>query len=58
MAENLVPDPFVKIKTEHICRSTVSNVKKFDFILCPSEGLPKCLKTRMLTTCFYLIKTF
>ena len=38
-----------------ISRSTVWNVKKFAFILSPSRGLPKYIKTNVLTTCFYFI---
>ena len=37
--------------------STVWNVIKFVFIVCPSQSLLKYVKTKVLTTCFYL-KTF
>ena len=38
----------------------VNSVKclKFLFILSPSQGLPKYIKTKMLATCFNLISTF
>ena len=29
-------------------------VLKFVFIVCPSRGLPRYIKTKLLTTCFYL----
>ena len=49
MVEKLVLDPFIKkkIKIEHISRLPVWNV----FIVCPSRGLPKHVKTKVLTTC-------
>ena len=37
--EKLVPDSFIKF----VC------------IPCPNQGLPKYIKTKMLTTCFCLI---
>ena len=55
MKEKLVADPFIKIIIEHISGSTVLNVIKIVFIACPSRGLPKYIKTEVLTTCFYLI---
>ena len=41
-----------KIKIKHISESTVSNVTMFTFIVCPYRGLPKYIKTKVLTTCF------
>ena len=35
-------------------RSTVRNVIKFLFIVCPSGGLPIYIKTKVQKTCFYL----
>ena len=31
------------------------NQQKFISIVCPSRGLPEYVKTKVLTTCFYLI---
>ena len=53
--EKLVPNPFLKNKIEHNSGSTVLNFMKFVFIVCPSQGLPKYIETKMLTACFYLI---
>ena len=50
------PRPFYK-KSKSLSRSTVWNVIKFVFILCPSQGLPMYIKTKVLITCFYLIKS-
>ena len=47
-----------KIKIEHISGSTIWIVIKFVFIICPSRGLLKYIKTEVLTTYFYLIKSF
>ena len=53
------PRPFkIKIKIENISGSTVWNVIKFVFIVCPSRGLLKYIKTKALSTCFYFIKSF
>ena len=56
--EKLVPDPFIKIKIEHISGSTTWNVIKFVFIVC--WDLPKYIKTIVLTSCFHhnLYKAF
>ena len=43
------------IKIEHISESTVWNLIKLDFIVCPRQGLPKEIKIMVLTTCIYLI---
>ena len=58
MVEKLVLDRFLKIKIEHTSGSTVWNVVQFVFIACPSRGLPKYVKTKLLTTCFYLKNFF
>ena len=34
------------------------NVIKFVFNVCPSRGLPKYVKTKVMITCFWLIKLF
>ena len=52
MVEKLVPDLFIKNQIEHISGSTARNVIQFPFILCLSEGLPKYIKTKVLTTYF------
>ena len=44
-----------KKKIEHISESTDWNVIRFTFTLSASRGLPKYVKTKVLTTCFYLI---
>ena len=31
---------------------------KVFFIVCPTRSLPKYIKTKVLTTCFYLIQSF
>ena len=50
------PRPFYKkIETEHISWSIVWNVVKFVLVECPSGGLQKYIKTKVLTTCFYLL---
>ena len=46
-----------KIKIEHISGSTVWNVIQFVFLACPSWGLPKHNKTKVLTTCFDLMSS-
>ena len=48
---------YKKIKIEHISGSTVWNVIQFVFIVCPSWGLPKYNKTKVLTTCFDLMSS-
>ena len=45
--QKLAPDPFIKNQ----------NWSLF-FITCPISGLPKYIKTKLLTTCFYLIQNF
>ena len=49
------PRPFYKFV---ISGSTFWNVVKLFFIVCPSQGLPKYVKTKVLATCFYLIQSF
>ena len=55
LMEELVPGPFMKIKTEHMSGQSVWNVIKFVFIICPSRVLPKYITAKVLTTGFYLI---
>ena len=43
----------LKIIIEHIWGSTIWNVIRFVFIVC--RGLPKYIKIKVLTTCFYLL---
>ena len=50
VVEKPVPNPLINISG-----STVWNVIKFVFIVCTICGLPKHTKTKVLTTCFYLI---
>ena len=54
--EKLVPGLLKKKKkkNEHVFRSTVGNVIQFVFIVCPSRGLPKYVKTKVLNTCFVI----
>ena len=53
MVKKLVPDPF--IKNHHWTYLwIVWNVTRFVFV-CPSQGLPKYIKTKVLTTYFYLL---
>ena len=58
MVEKLVPDPFIKIKFEHISGLTVWNILKFAFIVRLSRNLPKHIKTEMFTTFVPHIKLF
>ena len=46
MVEKLFPDAILKIKIEQTSGSTVWNVT--NFILCPNQGPPKYVKTKML----------
>ena len=46
--------PFLKIKIEYICR-TDQSFMQFDFFVCLSQGLPKYIENKVLTTCFYSI---
>ena len=49
---------FLKIKIDHISGSTVGNVAQFACIVCLSGGLPKYIKTKLQTTCIYVIESF
>ena len=53
----IIPDPFLKLKIEHIFGSTILDQKfiQFPFNVCPSLGLPKYAETKELITCFYLV---
>ena len=58
VVEKLVTDSFINIQNwEHLWISCLKYYKFF-FIVCPSFGLPKYIKTKMLTTCFGLIYSF
>ena len=57
VVEKLVPNPFLKIKSEHVSRSTVWNFIQFLLIQRSSRRLTKCNETKMLTTCFYFIES-
>ena len=47
------PRPFSKkLKLKNISGSTVWIAVKFVFIVCPSQGLPKHIKSKVLITCF------
>ena len=48
----------LKIIIERISESTVCNIIICVFIVCPSRGLPKYIKAKVLTTFFYLIESF
>ena len=52
--EEASPRPFLSM-VEYISESTVWNVIKFVFIVCLSRVLPKYIKTKLLTTYFYLV---
>ena len=54
--EEASPRPF-KNNIWDISESTVWNVIKFIFI-CLNRGLPKYIKNKMLTSCFYQISSF
>ena len=47
-----------KIKIKHSSRSTVWTFIRFVFIVCPIWKLPKYIEIKVLTTCFYLTKSF
>ena len=59
VVDKLVPDPFLKIKIEHISESIVS--KEFYrtcFYCMASWGLSKYIEIKLQATCFYLILGF
>ena len=55
--EKLVPDPFIKNKN-WACL-WISSLKFYIvcFFVCPGRGLPNYIKSKVLTTCFYLIQS-
>ena len=56
MVEKLVPDPFMKNQNwAYLWIEDVEDVIKFVFIVCSSRGLPKYIKIKVPSTCFYLI---
>ena len=58
MVRKLVLDIFLKIRIGHFSRSTVWNVLQFSLTVCPTGGLPKYIKTKVLTTCFDFTQSF
>ena len=54
--EKLVPYPF--IKNQNWAYLWINNLKCYKCLVCSSRGLPKYIKTKMLTTSFYLIESF
>ena len=48
------PTPIPKNKIKHIFGSTAWNFIQFVFIVYPDWKVPKYIKTKVLTTCFYL----
>ena len=56
MVEKLVSDPFMKNQNwAYLWIEDVEDVIKFVFIVCSSRGLPKYIKIKVPSTCFYLI---
>ena len=55
--EELAPHTIEKGKIEYISGSTVFNFT-VHFYWYPSQGLPKHIKMKVLSTCFYLISSF
>ena len=53
LVEKLFPDSCPN-PIEHISGSTCWKVIQFVFVVCPSHGPPKYIKTKRLTTSFYL----
>ena len=44
-----------KIKIDHTSGSTVWYFLQFAFVVCPSQGLPKYIKTKVHGTCFFYL---
>ena len=57
VAEKLVAEPFIKIKIEQTLNQEFEMIK-FVFNICPTEGLPKYIKTKVPIICFYLKRSF
>ena len=58
VVEKLIPNLFLKIQIEHIFGSTFWNFIQLVLIACLSRGLPKYIKTKVLTIRFYVIGSF
>ena len=59
VVEKLVPDPFTN--SQNWAYLSINSLKYYNvcFYLCPSRSLPKYIKIKVLTTCFYFnIKLF
>ena len=56
MVEKLVPDPFMKTQSwTYLWIEDVEGVINFVFTVCSIRGLPKYIKIKVPSTCFYLI---
>ena len=58
MMEKLVLDPFMKNQNREYLRINSLKCYEVCFIVCPSRGLSKYIKPKVLITCFCLIKSF
>ena len=47
--------PFYKKSESSISLDQQSEMLQFVFIVCPSQGLPKYIKTKVLSACFYFV---
>ena len=56
--EKASPRPFYKNSKLSMSLDQQSKMLSGFFIVCPSGGLPKYIKIKMLTTCFYLKLSF
>ena len=55
VVEKLSPYPFLKNQIDHISSSIVLTFMQFVFVAWQVEGYRNMLKTKLQTTCFYLI---
>ena len=53
--EKLIPDPLINKKSKIATPLDQQSKTSSLFLLCPSGSLPKCIKTKVLTTCVDLI---
>ena len=59
VVKKLVPDPFLKYQNWVYLQINNLNFYTVCFFVCPSRGLPKYVKTKVLNVCLYLfIKLF
>ena len=58
VVEKIVLDPFIENQISAYLWINSLKIFKFIFIVCPSRGLPKYTKIKVLTTCFYLKLNF